>query len=504
MPLRRLIRSAAALAVGSAALVAAPGAASAAPVTCLGKPVTIVATTSVTKGTEGDDVVAMEPGEWNNFDAKGGNDTICLAAGKPDVNDRDPRPPSGILDAGVGDDMVVNLTPAGTTGIFTTVVLGLGNDSFQGADVGETVYAEDPVADFADPYALDPAFTAPQTDTVTGAATVFSAAPVDGANQDSVTFSAGASARLVFEGPQAPAGVLDFSAAASGLLEMRGPRRLSSGEVYVDSAARNLSAGGASLVSWIGNVDSFHFGTPHRGSSDPIISFAGTDADEAFVVTDGPVGDVVLGGGDDHLHVEGLNSDFIPRSADGGPGEDTAALDTTCHHMVVRLEGTATCDGAAGSIAGFEDVIAGASWDDGSLRLVGTNHSERLVASAQQVSVRGRAGADEIGVDESYRAWVSGGPGRDRLWVSGDDVVVRGQRGNDRIILQGSGGLSPVGRHPRWRQHAAGGRGRDLLIGTIDARPDRLLGGRGRDRANGRKGDRDLCRAEMTKRCERR
>ena len=44
-----------------------------------GRAVTVVASSSVTTGTEGDDVVAMTPGGWNQFDALGGNDTICLA-----------------------------------------------------------------------------------------------------------------------------------------------------------------------------------------------------------------------------------------------------------------------------------------------------------------------------------------------------------------------------------------------------------------------------------------
>ena len=36
-----------------------------------------------------------------------------------------------------------------------------------------------------------------------------------------------------------------------------------------------------------------------------------------------------------------------------------------------------------------------------------------------------------------------------------------------------------------------------------DGRPDRILGGAGRDRADGREGQRDLCFAEVTRHCER-
>jgi hypothetical protein len=61
---------------------------------CLGKPVTIVASTTVTTGTEGDDVVAMTPSGWSRFDALSGNETICLALGTA-TGGRDPMPPTG-------------------------------------------------------------------------------------------------------------------------------------------------------------------------------------------------------------------------------------------------------------------------------------------------------------------------------------------------------------------------------------------------------------------------
>ena len=123
-------------------LVAAPVHA-AAPTTCQGKPVTIVATTTVTAGTEGDDVVAMEPGAWTSFDAKGGNDTICLALPAEIITDHyGTREQLGIVDAGPGDDTVINLMPVRATGISATVVLGLGSDTYTGADAGEEVHAE--------------------------------------------------------------------------------------------------------------------------------------------------------------------------------------------------------------------------------------------------------------------------------------------------------------------------------------------------------------------------
>ena len=500
-----LLLALATTAIGGAGLVLVPASAWGAPTTCQGKPVTIVATTTVTRGTEGDDVVAMEPDAWRTFDALGGDDTICLAAGAAMPNDRDPLPPSGFLDAGAGDDAVVNLMPPGTTGAHTTVVLGTGDDSFQGADVGEVVHADLQVFDFADPYALPATFTGAQTDTVTGAATVFSAAPLDGPNQDRVTFGSTRPARLVWEGPLGPQGRIAFPAGGDGELEVRGMRRLASvapSEVVVDNVARAVRVGSEVAFSWTGDVREFGLGTPRRSGAEPAVSFVGTDVAEGLETTDVPVGDVAMGGGDDALHVQGLNTAYVPRSADGGAGRDSLHLSSTCRALEVRLDESATCDGSRGTLAGFDDAIAGASWDHGTLMLVGTSRSERLVASAQQVRVRGRGGADEIGVDESYVARVSAGRGRDRVWASGDDVVVRGGQGRDRIDLQGSGGIAQVpGHHPQ--QVASGGRGNDVLVGTDARRGDRLLGGRGRDRADGQAGTHDLCRAEVTRRCER-
>ncbi len=492
-------------AIGAAGLAAVPAFASSAPTTCEGKPVTIVATKTVTQGTEGDDVVAMEPGAWLFFDALGGDDTICLAAGAPDINDRDSRPPFGYLDAGAGDDTVVNLMAPGTTGVGTTVVLGLGSDSFRGADVGEEVFADLRVDNFADdPYPFPAEFVGAQADTVTGAATVFSAAPLDGPDQDRVTF-ASPTARLVWEGRMGTQARVEFPAGGAGQLEMRGMRRLAPvapSEVVVDNLTRDIRVGGETTFRWTGDVRGFTFGTPQRARSEVSISFVGTDAAENLWTTDLPIGDVAMGGGDDGLHVQGLNTAYVPRSADGGTGDDALFLESTCIDLEIRLDESATCNGIRGTLVGFEDAVAGASWDDGTLILVGTSRSERLVGSAQQVRVRGRGGADEIGVDESYVARVSAGPGRDQIWVSGDDVVVRGGRGRDHITLQGSGALAEVAGHPK-RQIGRGGRGNDVLIGTDARRGDRLVGGRGRDRADGRAGSHDVCRAEVTRRCER-
>ena len=494
-----------ALTAGTSWLVATPAHASAAPTTCLGKPVTVVATTTVTQGTEGDDVVAMEPDAWSRFDALGGNDTICLALPAEVVTDHyGGRDRIGVLDAGAGDDAVVNLMDPAAAPSIVTVGLGAGQDTFTGADVGETVLT-DRGQQFGP---ATPALTGPQADTVTKAGNVVTAAPTDGPNHDRITLGTRAG-RVTLDGPVQSPGLLDFTSATEVMLEVPSPAGLSrqpQGELVVDNGTRTVTVGGAQALSWVGQVDSFVLGNQDQTSLQAV-SFRGTDADEAVTVAGVPVGEVSLGAGDDGFAVQSYNDTFVPRSADGGPGTDTFSLDNTCYDLVVRLGSTMTCNGidSAGSLAGFEDVVVSGGTPAtraGVVRLVGTSRGERLVASGQLVAVRGGGGADEIGVADSYRARVFAGTGADDAWVSGDDVVVRGQGGRDRIRLLGSAGLSPVGDAGKRQQVALGGGGRDVLVGTTGDR-DRLVGGPGKDRADGRKGRRDFCAAEVTLRCER-
>lgn len=489
-----------AMAMAGAALVAAPTAVSAAPTTCEGKAVTIVASATVLEGTDGDDVVAMEPGAWNRFDAKGGNDLVCLAAGKADINDRDSRPPSGYLDAGTGDDTVVNLTPSGTTGIYTTVVLGLGNDSFQGADVGEEVFAEKYVLDVAT-LGTDASVTGSQRDVITGAGTVWSSAPLDGPNEDRIIFGTRAG-RAVLDGRMSPAGLLDLSAATEAAIELPVPWRMrwvDYGFVTVDNRARQVEASGVALT-WVGDVDTFTIG--HQTSStDPApVSFVGSDADERVTFADVQVAHVAMGGGDDTLDVRSYNHGLVPLSAHGGPGRDSAYLDVACSRsFLVKLDRIALCDGTSGPFTGFLDVAVSGGR---TTTLIGTGRSERLIVSGDTVIVKGFGGDDDILVDDSWSARVLAGAGADRIATWGDDVIVWGQGGADRIRLLGTAGVDPDGRRGSRQQVALGGRGRDVLVGTAGD-GDRLVGGLGKDRADGRQGRRDHCSAEVTQRCER-
>lgn len=472
--------------------------------TCLGKQVTIVASTEVTVGTDADDVVAMTPLGWSTFDALGGNDTICLALGAASEGGRDPQPPSGQVDAGAGDDVVVDESP-NYTGAIMRVGLGVGDDSFTGSDLPETVYTDSSPTAFEEPV---PAGT--QRDFVAtggGADVVWTSAPTGGLNADRITFGSG-TAHAFYVGGMSPDGLLDMANATSASLGLPLPgaaEPLARGELVVDNAARRATVGGAQVLAWSGEIRSFRFGRDAGTSSGLPVSFVGTDADEGVTVAGGPIGDVNLGGGDDALWVEAYNDPFVPRSAHGAAGTDWAAIQTDCLTLTVSLADSVTCDGTTGPFGGFEQVIGQTDRGSSHVTVIGTDASERLVANGDHVAVLGRGGSDVILVDEGWTTRVDGGRGADHIVATGDNVVVRGQGGPDRVLLQGSPGYLLFGMEPPEveRQVATGGRGADVLRGTSQKAADRLIGGRGRDVVDGRGGIRDYCTAETIRRCER-
>lgn len=469
--------------------------------TCLGKPVTIVATPDATVGTEGDDVVAMTPSGWSTFDARGGNDTICLALGMAFNNPRDSIPPTGLLDAGAGDDVVVNEATE-SPGATMSVGLGVGEDTFTGNGTPASVFADSSVV-----YGLPPSPPAgSQRDLIdagTGGGAVTSVAPVGGLNEDRIVFGGGA-AQVVYGGAMGPSGLVDVTAAGSSpslwLPQPGAVEPVGRGELTIDNVGRRATVGGAQVMTWSGQFSTFSFGQDGGTSSGLPVSFVGSEADEDVTVSGGPVGDIRLGGGDDSLSVHAYNDAFVPRSADGGPGSDSAVLETACVTMRVAVTRDISCDGFSGPFGGFDEVIATSLRSGSTVSLVGSATAERLVASGGRVTVHGRGGADEIGVDDASTTRVSGGGGADDIWASGGDVIVKGQTGSDRIELLGpEGGRAPAVT----RQVALGGRGADQLRGTDETQGDRLVGGRGKDQANGKGGKHDRCVAEATKNCER-
>jgi hypothetical protein len=484
-------------------LVAPPaGSAQPAATTCLGRPVTVVVSSSVTTGTEGDDVVAMTPGGWNHFDALGGNDTICLAV--PAVSPGALWPMTGWVEAGAGNDTVVDESEI-VAGAQVIVGLGAGDDSFTGNGLSEIVSADTSTQNFD---SAVPAGTHQDViATGAGADTVYTAAPEGQLNADRIVFGAG-EALVDYRGAMAPDGLIDVSASTSALLQLPLPGLASPvavGELVVDNVAHHATVAGLPVLWWTGEIRLFQFGRNPAISSRLPVSFIGSDADESVTVSGGPIGDVSFGAGDDGLKVEAYNDPFVPRSTDGGPGSDAAQIDTLCVVLMVVVDESATCDGTSGPFTGIETVLESSAVGGGQVTMIGTNRDERLWVSGDHVVVRGRGGDDDIIVDEGWTTRVRGGDGHDRIFVEGDDVVVRGDAGADRIRIDGPLNEYLFGGKPvKTRQHVAlGGRGPDVLIGSDYEIADRLLGGRGLDRADGRKGHRDYCLAEVTRSCER-
>jgi hypothetical protein len=107
---------------------------------CDGKAATIVGPTSGTNtvGTEGDDVIVAPIASFGSITAGNGNDTICLLGVST-------TPPTGdfygfTVNAGGGDDTVLNQTTQTAPNGYVTVLLGSGADHFVGADYAEGVY----------------------------------------------------------------------------------------------------------------------------------------------------------------------------------------------------------------------------------------------------------------------------------------------------------------------------------------------------------------------------
>jgi Ca2+-binding RTX toxin-like protein len=204
-----------------------------------------------------------------------------------------------------------------------------------------------------------------------------------------------------------------------------------------------------------------------------------------FVLARGPIRPDLLSGGygDDRLR-GGAGPDVV----DGGVGDDV-------------LEGGTDDDFLDGGLGA--DVLTGGSDYEGDFVIYGTRREPIRVDFDGRRDDGARGERDLVGRDVEG---VSGGRGDDRLMGNeranrlfggdGDDLLV-GRGGNDE--LQGWRGADRLYGGPgrdliagMWRvESPEHGRGRDLMVGgtgndslwAADGKPDRLLGGAGRDEA---------------------
>jgi Ca2+-binding RTX toxin-like protein len=455
------------LGAGLAAL--ALPATAAAPTTCQGKPVTVTGIV----GTEGDDVMVVEPDRYTTAQGLGGNDLICLVA----------TPMDGWrnvgVDAGPGDDTVVNDSTDVDDAMYR-MVLGEGADTYRGlvASVPDgpepsPVVIEEVLAGLGAAGTED---TARDTiETGGGADVVHSGSTAPGAlNADVVRTGPGAD--TVHWAGEGAASTLDLGAGANALRLYPGWQATS---VVVD-AGRHLATGdGRPVLQWTGELADV---TLQLGNRD--VTYVGTDADESLMMR--PVvgiaapapGDVsrsaLMGGGDDSLALLETGAGRV----DGGPGRDRFSSDT-CVTVRARLGGTFTCVPTASPEVSHSFGFAG--WEDLLVRgrevsLRGSDRAERMKVVGARIRLQGLGGADVLNPNVSFG------------WEAYDTpVVVSGGRGDDRVL----------GTHAADRLR--GGPGDDTLFGQRG--DDTLQGGAGRDKAVGKDG-RDRCSAEVRRTCE--
>ena len=464
-----------AVAAFTAALVSATPMTTGAPahgaptITCQDKPATVVGST----GTEGDDVMVVVSQPGVTAQALGGNDTICIVAAPEGVMR------SVIVDAGAGDDTVVNES-TDVEDVWYTTILGPGADSYTGLDAfipdnplvspyDETVFAG--VRDLprgSVEGSLD--VEVDMIDTRGGNDVVHSGTTTPGATNNDTVLTGTGDDTVEWAGERRGAGTLDVGTGANTLAVHPGWQGTST---MVSGPARAAIVDGRTVLRWEGSVARYEVGvhTPDQG-------FTGTNADETLVLASRTVGGrrvISMGGGDDRLAFSSIGSGRVT----GGPGRDTYS-GTGCAAATVRIGGTFACvplgDGTTRHTFDFDDfedlVLTGAD-----VTVVGSAADERIKVVASRIRVRGRGG------DDVLNANVISNPKR-----RGRPVVLSGGAGADRVA--GSHGPDQL----------LGGRGDDELFGGMSN--DELFGGPGRDKAFGQLG-RDHCDAEVRRTCER-
>jgi len=444
MPLRH-----ARLAIGLGVLLAStatgpsPYAASAAPPTCHGHAATITASSggsSELVGTDGPDVIVIDKHVFG-VDARAGDDLICkTVAGATSI------------DAGPGDDTVDQGT--GTNGGFTT--LGEGADVLTGTFGGYVFAGTGPDSQGVAGPVVDT-----ERDTMlmgTGGGVVTSGAP-DAPNDDVVSFAGGDSS-LQWSGAQGPGSSIDFGDGHNSLsLAITTPQPV---QWKASAVSRSIRVGGQLAVRWSGVVNSYAVG---ENSSQPSeLKVDGSNADESVVVTSRAY--LHLSGGDDEII---LPYGYEPPASvfSAGGGRDRLVSGNTDSDTNIR---------------GHEVV-----------RVYLDQH--RLVfGSGAQPQVTIVNGIEDLSVGATL-VRVHGDEKGNEVFTTGCDIRVAGLAGND-ALHGSSGGKADC---PLLLSRLRGGSGRDELIGT--GQDDILLGGKGHDRADGRRGV-DRCQAEVTESCE--
>lgn len=215
--------------------------------------------------------------------------------------------------------------------------------------------------------------------------------------------------------------------------------------------------------------------------------------------------------GDDTICVSGYTWDGEDRSyVDAGAGADSLLLATSDNRDKISIIDVESVDARLGGgsdkgdsisfsgVVGAGTVVTGSG---GEIHVVG---SRAVVLRDDLLEVDdGPGGLSLEGFDRvnasAPRVDLRGDAGRDRLAGRACTLRLAGAGGRDHLYVAGSNYATPFvcERHV---VRLKGGRGADRIFGS--EYDDVLLGGPGRDRANGRAGD-DRCRAETEVNCER-
>ena len=427
------------------------------PPTCLGQPATIVGGDGQLTGTEGADVIVA--GGISTVDALGGDDLVCLEMGSV-VLDSSEESPVAKVNAGPGNDVVSseNLdawsTPQDGQGFQVTVALGTGQDRFLGGPGTDIVYGSDP----------DGADTERDDITTRGGSDYVHSGHASANNDDIIRTGPGYN--WVDMVPPSPAGVLDVRRGSTSV-----GFDLTAAAVHtdwgLDLADRTVSRE-AAIGTWTGEVTMWEFDADEgHGASTFIMS--GTGGGDQVILEDGLdqfVTTVKLGGGTDFL------------DARGKPGEPaTYALGRGSDYLSITPS-----DGPSDLLPGVHvrvDLATGRlTYGSGSAAVVS------VISGLENVSVAGT------------KVRVFGDSGANTITVDGCDATVRAGAGDDHVIVYAYYGIAGCVHTSR----VEGGPGSDELMGA-DKSTDVLLGGHGRDLADGKAGI-DTCRAEITRRCE--
>lgn len=361
-------------------------------------------------GTEGDKVMLAPMDAWTEVQGLGGNDTICLADGRPGSRD-----PQFFADAGPGDDLVVFQATYSAT-----VRLGSGSDRFLGNDAGAYVHTGESAQIPGRVGYFGQADTEP--DVVLAGAGRDSVYSGDtggyASNPDRIaTGDSNVDTDTVFDaGAMTPDGDLD-NGASRDLLFLVGS--WAPGELVIDNVAGRADLAGREVLRW---TDVRDFVVDERPEA---LRFAGGPARERLTVGDyqlpapgAPMTvDVSTRGGRDRVSLAGALQGRIRL----GSGRDALTVGGACDRTRVDLRSALVCHQGTGrsraTLAGIDE----------------------LLAIAPDVVAIGTEGADTI-TAHGEGSRVYGGGGADRLAATGDGGVVHGGRGRDRCSGNGQRG----------------------------------------------------------------